>query len=484
MSEYLRRLRALSPDAILLVLFTALFAIAQDLYAAGPLKTVAISDVPHVKQKPDFCGEACAEMWLRTKKVAVDQDDVFNQSGLDPALGRGCYTKELSTALRRIGFRTGNVFTTIPVREADAGLDKAFNQLHADLEQGVPSIVCMHFDDQPGTTEHFRLVLGYDQQTDEVLYHDPALDEGADLRMPREHFLQLWPLKYAPDRWTLVRLRLDADKFPAVKPAATDEFTSADYAQHIMGLRERLPHAGFSIVIQKPFVVVGDEKLATVKQRSEQTVKWAVDRLKKEYFTKDPTDIIDIWLFRDAPSYEEYTEKLTSDKPGTPFGFYSPADKALFMNISTGGGTLVHEIVHPFIASNFPDCPSWFNEGLASLYEQSAERNDKIVGLTNWRLAGLQEAIQEKSVPSFETLCGTTTHEFYEQDPGTNYSQARYLCYYLQEHGLLTNYYQAFRQNAETDPTGYQTLKAVLKAEDMSEFQTRWEAEVLKWKFK
>ena len=24
------------------------------------------------------------------------------------------------------------------------------------------------------------------------------------------------------------------------------------------------------------------------------------------------------------------------------------------MNISTGGGTLVHEIVHPFIEANFP----------------------------------------------------------------------------------------------------------------------------------
>ena len=49
------------------------------------------------------------------------------------------------------------------------------------------------------------------------------------------------------------------------------------------------------------------------------------------------------------------------------------------MNISTGGGTLVHEIVHPFIQSNFPNCPSWFNEGLGSLYEQCRERNGKIV---------------------------------------------------------------------------------------------------------
>ena len=454
------------------------------LSAADPLPSVTIAGIPHVKQKPDFCGEACAEMWLRKQQATVDQDYVYDQSGLDPLLGRGCYTKELSTALRKMGFKIGPVFTTILVSDAEAGLDQAFAALHADLRRGIPSIACTHFDDQPDTTEHFRLVFGYDQQTDEVLYHDPALDEGADLRMARAMFLQLWPLKYTPDKWTLVRLRLDAPQPPVATAAAKGVFTPADYAQHIMELRKRLPHAGFSIVIQKPFVVVGDEKLKVVQQRSEQTVKWAVERLQRQYFSKDPTDIIDIWLFRDAPSYEEYTTQLTDDKPGTPFGFYSPTDKALFMNISTGGGTLVHEIVHPFIASNFPDCPSWFNEGLASLYEQSADREGQLVGLTNWRLKGLQEAIGNASVPSFQKLCSTTTNEFYHQDEGTNYSQARYLCYTLQQRGLLAKYYHAFVKNVDTDPTGYETLKTILGEEDMTDFQKRWEADVLKLEFR
>jgi len=107
----------------------------------------------------------------------------------------------------------------------------------------------------------------------------------------------------------------------------------------------------------------------------------------------------------------------------------------------------------------------------------------RIFGRTNWRLRGLQSAIHKDSVPSFETLCSTTTREFYDRDPGTNYSQARYLCYYLQEHGLLTKYYHAFRNNAATDPTGYETLKAVLGEKDMAKFQERWEAEVLKLRF-
>lgn len=268
-----------------------------------------------------------------------------------------------------------------------------------------------------------------------------------------------------------------------IAPAAEDSFSKADYDQHLKELRKRLPHDGFSVVIQKPFVVIGDEPLETVKVRAEKTIKWAVDHLKREYFSKDPVAILDIWLFQDANSYEEHTNRLTKHKPSTPYGFYSSADKALFMNIATGGGTLVHEIVHPFMESNFPGCPSWFNEGLASLYEQSNERNGRIIGMTNWRLKGLQTAIGKDTVPSFETLCRTTTREFYDRDKGTNYSQARYLCYYLQERGLLRKFYHAFRSNVADDPSGIETLKLILREDDLEEFKVRWQAEVMKLKF-
>jgi hypothetical protein len=208
-------------------------------------------------------------------------------------------------------------------------------------------------------------------------------------------------------------------------------------------------------------------------------VKWAVERLKRMYFKKDPEHIIDIWLFKDRRSYEKHTWEIFSHRPETPFGYSSPRHHALIMNIATGGGTLVHEIVHPFVAANFPACPSWFNEGLGSLYEQSMGRGEEIVGLTNWRLPGLQEAIRKNAVPSFKILTSTTTYGFYEQDPGTNYAQARYLCYYLQEKGLLKEFYHRFRANCKIDPTGYETLKMVLGTHDMDAFKKKWERFVL-----
>ena len=451
----------------------AVAALAQ----GAPLETVLIRDVPHVRQKPDFCGEACAEMYLKKLKRDADQDYVFDQSELDPVLGRGCYTRELATALKKIGFKIGKVWSEVPVRTSREKLDEEFARLHADLAAGVPSIVCMRYNDRPKSTEHFRLVLGYDAKTEEVVFHEPAEEDGAYRRMARAKFLEIWPLKYSAETWTLIRLRLEPGKLAEAR--AADGFTNADFAQHIHKLRDRLPHDGFSIVIAKPFVVIGDEPLETVQQRAAATVQWAVKRLKSDFFQKDPEVILDIWLFRDSTSYEEHAELLFKSKPTTPFGYYSRRDGALVMNISTGGGTLVHEIVHPFIESNFPECPSWFNEGLASLYEQASERKGHIIGLTNWRLAGLQKALGKGKVPAFETLCGTTTREFYDRDRGTNYSQARYLCYYLQERGLLVKYYAAFRKNCDTDRTGYKTLLSILNEDDPDAFRKRWEEFVL-----
>ena len=237
-------------------------------------------------------------------------------------------------------------------------------------------------------------------------------------------------------------------------------------------------------MVVPPFVVIGDEKPEKVRSRAKNTVQWAVEKLKAAYFQKDPQEILDVWLFKNKQSYEQNAEKLFHTKPDTPFGYYSSADRALVMNISTGGGTLVHEIVHPFVAANFPDCPSWFNEGLGSLYEQSGEKNGRIVGYTNWRLPGLQRAIREKRVPSFKTLCSTTTNQFYSMDKGTNYAQARYLCYYLQQQGLLRKYYRQFHADRVKDPSGYETLKKVLGREDMDKFQQEWEEYVLKLHFR
>jgi len=384
---------------------------------------VLISGVPHVRQKPDFCGEACAEMALRKLGHAISQDQVFAATGVAPAAGRGAYTAGLVRGLKRLGFDVGTVWHKVKPRLAKKQLEAQFKRIHADLLAGTPTIVCTRYNERPRTTEHFRLIVGYDPKRDEVLYHEPAVDKGAYKRMTRKRLLSLWPLKYRRDRWTVIRIPLKARTINARAGANStgSRYSKADFAQHVMKLKKRLP-AGFHVVVQPPFVVIGDEAPRMVRSRAVNTVRWASTSLKRAYFKKDPDQILDVWLFKDKTSYYGHCKTLFKEKPGTPFGFYSSKHRALIMNIATGGGTLVHEIVHPFVEANFPAAPPWFNEGLGSLYEQCGSCNGKICGYTNWRLAGLQKAIRAGKVPSFKWLMSRTSYQFYELDPGTNYS--------------------------------------------------------------
>lgn len=285
----------------------------------------------------------------------------------------------------------------------------------------------------------------------------------------------------------VVLLAACADRAPAPEsarpePAEAGGFSHEDFARHLLELKPRVPE-GFTVLIEEPFVVLGDEDPDTVRHRAATSVRWSVTRLKRDFFDRDPLEIIDIWLFKDEASYRYHALHIFGDVPDTPFGYYSTDDRAMVMNIETGGGTLVHEIVHPFMRANFPDAPSWFDEGLASLFEQSTDDHGHIRGLTNWRLAGLQEAIAAGDLPSFEVLTSTTSREFYDEDPGTNYAQARYLLYYLQERDLLVRYYREFLATREADPTGYETLKSVLGVDDMAAFQKRWQAWITELRF-
>jgi hypothetical protein len=273
-------------------------------------------------------------------------------------------------------------------------------------------------------------------------------------------------------------------------PTTSRAFTDVDFARHVEQLKAeikkkvtspdpRVPAAEFSFVVQPPFVVIGDESKQAVQERAEGTVKWAVSRLKQDFFANDPKEILDIWLFKDAASYEKHARLLFGETPTTPYGYYSRAHKSLIMNIDTGGGTLVHEIVHPFMEANFPACPPWLNEGMGSLYEQCGDADGHIHGFTNWRLPGLQRAIRSKGVPSFKGLTAMDENAFHNEDKGVNYAQARYLCYYLQEKGVLVKFYKEFHLRQKEDPGGYRTLQKILAEADMDAFKTRWEKYVL-----
>ena len=250
--------------------------------------------------------------------------------------------------------------------------------------------------------------------------------------------------------------------------------TDREFAAKLEQIRLQLGPE-FRVQIVKPFVVASNLSAANFDRICQQTIGWAVRILNKDFFSTPVRQIVTIYLFRDKESYEQHSWSLFSQRPTTPYGYYLPQHQVLLMNIATGTGTLVHEIVHPLLAADFPQAPSWFDEGLASLYEQCRERDGKIVGLLNWRLPVLQDGLRAGHFVPLEKLLTTSRDEFYEDPHGMHYAQARYLCYYLQEKHLLQKFYHEFKTHYASDPTGTATLLRITGKDSLKQLQSEWQ---------
>ena len=254
-------------------------------------------------------------------------------------------------------------------------------------------------------------------------------------------------------------------------PRAAAEPSADELAERRAALEARLGPRGFTVVVQPPFVVVGDESPATVRHRATGILKWSIQLLEAEYFKTRPTKLIEIWLFKNENTYRKGAKQYFNDEPDTPYGYYSSEHDAMVMNIGPGAGTLVHEVVHPYIEANFPDGPAWFNEGLASLYERPTEKRGHIWGLPNWRLPNLKKQINDKTLPELGRMLATTRNQFYEAEYDA-YAYARYLLLYLQDQGKLTAFYEKFVADKD-DRTGRTALEAIL-GEKLETFEPRW----------
>ena len=168
------------------------------------------------------------------------------------------------------------------------------------------------------------------------------------------------------------------------------------------------------------------------------------------------------------------------------FGYYKPGRQAILVNLAEGDGALFHELTHVLMDTDFPDAPQWLQEGLATLHEAVEFRGPELGtgagvlkspalletavalrrgrGLTpvlNWRGAILRLARDENRLPSVQRLI--TAASFRGPNEALDYAYARYFCLFLHQRGVLSRYYAALRERADTDPTGGRTLLEVMR---------------------
>jgi hypothetical protein len=247
--------------------------------------------------------------------------------------------------------------------------------------------------------------------------------------------------------------------------------------EHMEQLRLRIQEelgVNFTVeVIDEMWVVASNAEDHQI-QRAAQTLKDYTQALTRTYFERRPERPVKVYLFRDKESYQSYCDKEYENPPRTPFGFYMPGDRKIVVNLNTGQGTLAHELVHPLMEADFPRAPAWFNEGFASLFEQSRYVPGKrIEGLVNWRIRSLKRALSRPNPPTLAEMLALNRDDFYGSNSGVNYAIARFLCLYLQEKDLLVRFYREFRSGARDDPSGAALLQQVT-GKTLSDLEAEW----------
>jgi hypothetical protein len=245
---------------------------------------------------------------------------------------------------------------------------------------------------------------------------------------------------------------------------------SLDFVSKISELYKSLDKS--FIILENPyFIIASNLEAEETKNIVENTIVKAIDCFYNGFFEKSPDEITTIFLFKDDATYRYWAKKLFDDNDLSRFGYYKPSQRVMLMNISTGTGTLVHEMTHALVRFDFPDIPAWFNEGLGSLYERSSLNNKTIKGYVNWRLPRLQEALMNNEYTSIAELITMDDNTFYNSDSDLHYAHARYFCMFMQERGVLISFYKLYRDGFNNDFSG-KTYIEKLFAKEIKEIDT------------
>lgn len=270
-----------------------------------------------------------------------------------------------------------------------------------------------------------------------------------------------------------------ADELAAIggRSFGRDESTQAETA-----LRPLSPRG--AVLVRPPFVLVagpgefqlqayepkkfppGDQGLGASGDAAQQALEYVYarvvapvsDKLERELFTNiQRRSLIPVYLVGgklDEPGLQEfvrYCQTVHLRSCGVRLGYYLPLDNSVMVWLSSGGGTLAHEMVHALMEEHFPSAPPWLSEGLASLQEAFGPG---VTPLDNYRLIYVRTAMDRFGrLIAVDRLLALTGADFDAGDAAPlNAALARYFVFYLTERGKFARVYAEIRKLTDRSP--------------------------------
>ena len=257
--------------------------------------------------------------------------------------------------------------------------------------------------------------------------------------------------------------RFEAEARSARERAGRDDALSSACTASARELLPSLP-SGCRLIIRPPYVIAGDVSETELDRLYSETVLPVTSALWRSFFDQKPDKPVTIVALSSQTSYGTAAADLDGYEPLAYAGYTQRDQRRIVVNLSTGQGTLAHELSHMLALFDFPEMPEWFDEGLAALHEEASFSDDglTLVGTSNWRSRILREALEHDQLPPLASVIRNPA--FRGEGEGLNYAMVRCFCHYLQERKLLCHFYRKFRSGSERDPNGITTLCELLGA--------------------
>lgn len=218
------------------------------------------------------------------------------------------------------------------------------------------------------------------------------------------------------------------------------------------------------------YVIFSDLDENTTYSLIDKDIRHTIDAMTKHYVSVLPGEVTPIFLFKDFENYSDFSVNTAgiSENDLSPFGYFKISKNMIVIRYVSWKGSTSHEITHTLVRNDFPEIPSWFDEGLASLHEKYIYKNDEMRGDFSWRIHALIRAFQNKTYTTLDKLMESGDAELYGSRSSFYYAQSRYMLMYVQQKNLLDDYYKLFRDTYYEDNTGITQLEKTMN-------KTLWE---------
>jgi hypothetical protein len=147
----------------------------------------------------------------------------------------------------------------------------------------------------------------------------------------------------------------------------------------------------FNAVQEDVFIIVGPYSNQKLKAHYRRGIHDFYNFFRREYFPNPPKRYISVMISENPDELIDAAKRIYTNirlRVYAPFvGFHVPADNLIVATIGGGYGTLLHEMMHALIQDDNTKTPRWLEESMASLYERSMWRNQRLMPLPNWRMS-------------------------------------------------------------------------------------------------